>query len=307
MNSVLLIWAFIKGLIKFSALAVLGLIVVGLIEDFALGGETEWSGILALAYFGYLALAFAYVLRPDLIRRGSKANQAVGKVPMGNEDVDSGLSDVNPREETDTSALETDRSQKEGVSSQNTVEDENFDTVLSTLDREEKFVVMVGLLALYGDGQISEAEIRRLRKIISDIDFSPAQVIHRDPSDKELCLDETLAWALNTIKDDFSGVERLEDDEIEDLFKALTQSIEKDIKNDLPGKKGAQMEYSDKLKKALESIAEADGNITKRESHLLSIFKRNSVFQLDARGIVIIVVIFAFIAYIIYQAFIAIF
>lgn len=302
-----LIWAFLKGTVKFSALAVLGAIVLGLISDVAFGGGTEASGLLGLAYGVYLVLVLIYVIKPSVFRRTAKDKQAVESMQPPEEDVVAAGGDGNLPESSVAISSDTDSVRLDGVFSDIKAQDESFDTLLTSLDREEKFVVMVGLLALYGDGQISEAEISQLRKIIADLGFSPPQVIHRDPSDKDLCLNETLAWALNTIRDDFSGAESLEDEEIEDLFKAFTESIEKDVKNDFPGSKNAQMEYSDKLKNALLRMAEADGNVTTKERKLLSIFKKSSVFQLDARGVIIVITGLAFIAYVIYRAFIALF
>ena len=81
----------------------------------------------------------------------------------------------------------------------------DFQPLLSQLGRDEKFVTMVGLLALYGDGEFSEPEITKFREIISNIDFSPPSLIHRDPTDENLCLDEKVAWALNFIRDNFKS------------------------------------------------------------------------------------------------------
>ena len=120
---------------------------------------------------------------------------------------------------------------------------------------------MVGLLALYGDGEISLVEIYQLRKILSKVRFKPKDLIHRDPLDLELCLDEKVVWALSLIKANFVNSNEFTSKEIVNIFKQILQSIEDDNKSDARQKK-----FSDEIKEALALIASADGkNFKARE------------------------------------------
>ena len=154
----------------------------------------------------------------------------------------------------------------------------DFQPLLSQLGRDEKFVTMVGLLALYGDGEFSEPEIIKFREIISNIDFAPPSLIHRDPTDENLCLDEKVAWALNFIRENFKNSQDFNEEDIFNLFEQLTKSIDEDLENDF-SKSGLRQEYSNKLKQALMDIAEADGERSENELKLLNVFKKASPYQ----------------------------
>lgn len=154
----------------------------------------------------------------------------------------------------------------------------DFQPLLSQLGRDEKFVTMVGLLALYGDGEFSESEIIKFREIISKIDFAPPALIHRDPTDENLCLDEKVAWALNFIRDNFKNSTDFNEEDIFDLFKQLTKSIDIDLDNDF-AEYGLRREYSSNLKQALIDIAEADGEQSENEQKLLSTFVGATSYQ----------------------------
>ena len=159
---------------------------------------------------------------------------------------------------------------------------QNFEPLLSQLGWEEKFVLLVGLLALYGDGEFSESEIVTFREIIEELEFTPSSLIHRDPTDEELCLEEKVAWALNLIRSSFTNSEHFTEDDIFEFFKEITASIEADFNNDIPDKQD-RVTYSNKLKQALTDIAEADGTISDKEKELISTFSKASSFQLNFR------------------------
>ena len=159
---------------------------------------------------------------------------------------------------------------------------QNFEPLLSQLGWEEKFVLLVGLLALYGDGEFSESEIVTFREIIEELEFTPSSLIHRDPTDEELCLEEKVAWALNLIRSSFTNSEHFTEDDIFEFFKEITASIEADFNNDIPDPQ-ERVAYSNKLKQALTDIAEADGTISDKEKELISTFSKASSFQLNFR------------------------
>jgi hypothetical protein len=144
---------------------------------------------------------------------------------------------------------------------------------------------MVGLLALHGDGDLSHKEIFQLRKTISEIKFKPPGLIHRDPSDKTLCLDEKLVWALTLIRRDFGDSPDFTDKDITKLFNTLTASIEVDIKKTIADETKQQI-YSERLKQALIDIANADGVVSKRESELMKSFVDTSEFHSEKLGVI---------------------
>ena len=164
----------------------------------------------------------------------------------------------------------------------------DFEPLLSQLGREEKFVMMVALLALYGDGEFSEGEITKFREIISKIDFAPRSLIHRDETDENLCLDEKVVWALNFINKNFTGSEVLQEEDVFSLFEQLTKSLDQDIEKDFTDAQSRQ-DYSNKLKQALIEIAEADGTKSENELKLLATFKKTSQYQITPYKILVVI------------------
>jgi tellurite resistance protein len=182
----------------------------------------------------------------------------------------------------------------------------NFEPLLSQLGWEEKFVLLVGLLALYGDGEFSESEIVTFREIISELEFTPSSLIHRDPTDEELCLEEKVAWALNLIRSSFINSEDFTEDDIFELFKAITDSIKTDFNTDIPDPQ-ERIAYSNKLEQALTDIAEADGTISDKEKELISTFLKASHIQLGFRERMIIVGVLGAVGYGFYKLIVWIF
>lgn len=172
-------------------------------------------------------------------------------------------------------------SEYENVQRSDTLSD--LELLLKNLQREEKFVLMVGLLALYGDGELSQKEILQFREVISELKFAPQYLIHRDPTDEDLCLDEKLAWVISFIKTNFADVVELSNDEISEFFEALTISIEGDMDEEIEDK-SRRRAYSDQLKKALTKIAAADGKISKRERKLIEKYVEGARYQYRLRG-----------------------
>ena len=136
----------------------------------------------------------------------------------------------------------------------------SFEPLLSQLGWEEKFVLLV--------------------------EFTPSSLIHRDPTDEDLCLEEKVAWALNLIRSSFTNSEEFTEDDIFELFKAITASIEADFNNDIPDPQ-ERVAYSNKLKQALTDIAEADGTISDKEKQLIYTFSKASNFQLNFRDLMV--------------------
>lgn len=154
----------------------------------------------------------------------------------------------------------------------------NLSLHLSDLDRDEKFILLLGLLALFGDGDFSHEEIDHLRNVLVEMKLEPLSVIHRDPSDAALCLEEKLAWALTLIRQNFANNNFLSKEEIIVIFDALSVSIENDIVHSLPDEV-SQRGYSDNLRNALLEMASADGQKSKFEKVLITRFERLSKLQ----------------------------
>ena len=197
---------------------------------------------------------------------------------------------------------------KQELSVKNLEIDQDWDTntILSKLEREEKFILMIGLVALYGDEEFSMQEISKLREIISKIDFSPSSLIHRDPYDEELCLDEKVAWSLDLIRNDFTNSNEMTEKNIFELFKSLTALVEKDLKAEISDKVDRQ-EYSNRLKQALIDIAEADGILSKKERKIINIFVSSSKFQASKVQTLISYIALAGLLYLLYGLIVFIF
>ena len=202
------------------------------------------------------------------------------------------------REENDRTAAE-DKVQSQASESAS-VESGDWESFLSSLGYEEKFVFLIGLLALYGDGTISSPEIEVLREVVRKLDFRPAELIHRDPDDQNLCTEEKVAWALGKIRSTFTGASKLNDEEIVSLFEDLTKSIEQDIDNRVSDKK-ERRKYSAALKQLLSDIASADGKVSTKEEELIEVFKKTSKYQLSTRELQIVAGILFAAAYLVYE------
>jgi len=331
-----IIWSLIKGFLKFSLLALLGSFVLVVIEKLTLPESEDTSAILGLFYLAYLVLALIYVIKGGGIRRQKKVLAESGKIKQGvtggtepNADskpsslaLDTGLL-VEKQAQPDSPsvsatpndtasidhAVEADGREEPldpASTPAETPNDVDFGSLAAELDRDEKFILMIGLLALYGNGEFSNSQIQVLRKVIAELDFSPTGLTHRDPTDAELCLDEKVAWALNTIRDDFSGAEKLSDLEINSLFKVFTESIEHNLEEDFKIDK-ERREYSNLLNRSLERIIKADGEASERERELLKEFKSASRFQLSTSNVAVTLAVLTGLVLIVYLAIVAIF
>lgn len=101
---------------------------------------------------------------------------------------------------------------------QDTQTQNDISELISLFHEDEKIALLLGLLALYGDGEFSLQEIEALKKWIKGSGFHPYLLIHRDESDKDLCLDEKVVWVLDFIRDNFIGVNKMSMEEIKSIF-----------------------------------------------------------------------------------------
>ena len=141
--------------------------------------------------------------------------------------------------------------------------------LISVFDEGEKIALLLGLLALYGDGEFSLQEIEALKKWIKDSDFQPYFIIHRDESDKDLCLDEKVVWVLNFIRDNFIGTKKMSKEEIKSVFTLIAESLFS-MKRTHRGF-WDEVEWRNGIGLALRCVAKADGKITSYENELLGI------------------------------------
>ena len=176
--------------------------------------------------------------------------------------------EVSPKDDGDEAAVTISQEHKES----------DYTETLKKLSKEEKFILLIGLLALYGDGEFSFQEIFQLRKIIAKIKLKPKDLILRDPTDQELSLDEKVVWALTLIKTNFINAGEFTAEEIIKIFKEITASTDQDIEADIKTT-SKQRKYSDEIKDALVKIASADGKISPQEKKLIEVFIKTSIFQ----------------------------
>lgn len=157
---------------------------------------------------------------------------------------------------------------------------------LDQLGKYEKFAIILCLIAYYGDGEFSDAEKLVLKKYLRDTDFSPPTLVHKDPSDFSLCLDEKVLWILNFLNDNFAN-QVLDDEDVEDLFKEVCNSL---------FKRGNQssaelLEWHDFAGKTIKKIIKADGEISEKDKRLLKIFNESTGNTLAANLITFTVLV----------------
>ena len=288
------LWNLIKGAFKTFVLWLVGIVALMLIQTNLFPEPSDGQkALIASLIIVYMIVVLVYVVKTSLSRRKKEATKPA--------DVEA---DAEYREfESEIAEVETTPLPKEAleqeageVEEHGIVEDDSeqrgeeierdFDALISHLEKEEKFILMVGLLALYGDGELSPKEIFQLKKTIKDLNFKPPSLTHRDPSDQALCLDETLAWSLNLIRADFADTAYLSNEDMNKMFGALTTSIELDIKAAFPDAR-EQREYSNRLKAALTGIANADGKLSENEKELINTYVSTSDIQLSAKQTVV--------------------
>jgi hypothetical protein len=295
------IWILLKVIGKVWLIG-FGLVVIGIILESLDLMDTESDtvkAILGLVISIYFILAILWLFKPNLFRK-KKVSPNIPKTSLENDDgFKTWLMEVSSgkTENLNISKLVDEKVEEEDTAEEDTAEEDtaeedtaegsppNFEPLMTQLTREEKFILMVGLLALHGDGDLSHKEIFQLRKTISEIKFKPPGLIHRDPSDKTLCLDEKLVWALTLIRRDFGDSPDFTDKDITKLFNTLTASIEVDIKKTIADETKQQI-YSERLKQALIDIANADGVVSKRESELMKSFVDTSEFHSEKLGVI---------------------
>lgn len=150
-----------------------------------------------------------------------------------------------------------------------------MDHLLSHLEREEKFVLLMGLIALYGDGEFSAEEILEFRELISALKFSPKSLSHRDPNDEDLCLDETVVWALDLMRESFVEISGIREEDIERLVEVTSKSLREDI-DALFSDDRSKLKYLGGISSALWSIANADGRVSAKEEKLINIVRHSN-------------------------------
>ena len=144
---------------------------------------------------------------------------------------------------------------------------------LALLSKEEKVIVLVGLFLLQGSGQVSEKKISALQLIISHLDFSSDKIVHRDPTDIDLTLAEKTAWVISVLKNNFADNGMLTEDELVPLFKEVTKSLDKNLKNE-----PAPEEKAQRIIDGLKKLGDLDDPVTDREKDLIAAFKQQSKF-----------------------------
>lgn len=154
---------------------------------------------------------------------------------------------------------------------------EDYRELLQKLSLEEKFSLVVGLVGLYGDGELSLPELFQLRKTIKNLNFQPKGLALVDRSDEELSLDEKLCWVISIIKSSFLGAKEFTKQELLDLFKALSNAIDESIEDRIP--LAQRKQYFNKIIQALLDIVAADGTISKGEKDLIKMFWKSSKFK----------------------------
>lgn len=155
---------------------------------------------------------------------------------------------------------------------------------ITFLSQGEKLVLLIGLLALHGDGEISQSEIDSIEALIDVMNFS-GSVSHRDPLDQKLCRQETLAWVLTILKDQFSDLSDFPEEDLNALFLALVKSLEQEAKDE-GLTRDEQRQWSESIRSALIQIANADGAITPNEKKLIDQFAFGSNFYLTRAELV---------------------
>ena len=311
------LWNLIKGILKTFVLWVVGVVVLMLIQtnlfpDASKDLKAAFGGLVLV----YMFIVLVYVVKPGLFRRKQVVTAPAPPDLEGDADYKEFASEVAEVESTPLPVEVLDE-EDEGVGENaepheddpEEIEEEidrDYDALISHFSKEEKFILMVGLLALYGDGELSQKEIFQLKKTIEDLKFKPPTLTHRDPSDQQLCLDETLAWSLNLIRADFAESANLSDGDVIKLFGALTTSIEADIKEAFPDAK-EQREYSDRLKTALTEIANADGELSETEKKLIGTYVSTYDIHMGAKETAIGLAILAVIGFGAYKIILAMF
>lgn len=282
------IFKLIKGTLKLSVFLFVGVMLLMLTQEYLLPNADD--SVFAVLFLLVVLISIILVIKPSLLLRTSSpksADKDEASAPIENlqeavtADVKQALPADKPVAKVKTAAGQASKkkvpAQIDNKESNELAETPDFQPLLKKFEREEKFVLMLGLLALYGDGKFSESEISQFREIMKKIKFNPSTLTHRDPSDVELCLDEKVAWAINLIQSDFVNTDAFSDDDIIELFKAFTLSIETDIESEFKDVK-SRKEQVDQIQQALKDIAKADGEISKREKELLSAFDKTSGF-----------------------------
>ena len=156
-------------------------------------------------------------------------------------------------------------------------DEEDYQEILDEFTLEEQFSLLVGLVGLYGDGELSFPELYQLRQTIKKLNFEPKGLSFADRDDQELCLDEKLVWVISIIKESFLGAQEFSKEELNDLFKALSKAMDKSIEKRIPLVERKQ--YFREIIQALIDIASADGFISNTEKDLIKIFNKSSKFK----------------------------
>ena len=171
----------------------------------------------------------------------------------------------------------------------------------------EKWAILLGLLALHGDGEFSQEEIEVLRRLVGALPESTMEsVIHRDPTDEALSLDEKVAWVVDVIKSGFGKPAGLNDKDIERIFRLFVKSIDRDIEN-TTSKSGKRVELATGVVNTLEALASADGKVSKREQALIRAYKSTSKYIVPVWQVLIALACIGLAIYGVYRLFVWLF
>jgi hypothetical protein len=154
-----------------------------------------------------------------------------------------------------------------------TAPDKSVSERLSTLSKEEKLLILVGIFLFYGTRKVTQKKIQALKALVHHLEFDSDAIAHRDPSDTELCLAETTAWVLNVLRTNFADQSALPDEDVEPLIRSVMRSLDKDLKRE-----DAPEEKAVRIIEGLERLASLDGAASSNETHLIKALKSESRF-----------------------------
>ena len=152
---------------------------------------------------------------------------------------------------------------------------QDFKNEIDKLDSVEKMFFLFGIFALYGDGEVSAEEIECLKTWVSELDEFDG-VVHKAIDNKYLKDLEKTAYLIERIKEvgEVLGSESKRD--VKDLFVFMTESLDKSILKKFADNEEKQKWFGEKILKALNEIANADGNFSEGEKELVKLYRKKT-------------------------------
>ena len=169
--------------------------------------------------------------------------------------------------------------------------DENLEILES--DSMTLMLLLFGMVAYWGDGAVSDLEVEELKRTIEELGWHPASVYYRDPEDDDLKSRETLAWALETIRDSYGSAAELEQSEQKGIVELVAKALWLNVSDEYSEPRKAM----DLLESGLERLANCDGTASEHEQTLIKVFRKykyghwNAIFTSIRRWFIRIVLI----------------